>query len=261
MPDAQIHPFGTEAAPADYVIPSGAELLLKNAYAKFDGSGAFGDYKPLLRIISDSGSVVAEAVADTTIVAGESADATWFPRVGGGVGITEITSSDGSIEVVDPFGPVTDISVQATPRVGGHFQSTANPNSGAGMVGTAVTVIDYDPQGMCAALGDTFVTIQQHGLYLLAGTATFTNMPTGAIGSAGFRNLNGFPGSFPISVESAVTDTAPNPSGGAPDPAVTSVSVCPLDAGDPVEFAIAIDKAPANTAFATCVFSLTHLGF
>jgi hypothetical protein len=261
MPDAQIHPGGTVSVPADYVIPSGAELLLKNAYAKFDGSGAFGDYKPLLRVISDSGSVVAEAVADTIIAAGASADATWFPRVGGAAGIAEITSSDGTIDVVNPTGPVTDITVQATPRVGGHFQGTRAPTSGGGIAGASVTVIDYDPQGMCAALGDTFVTIQQHGLYILAGTASFFNMPGGAVGSIGFRNLSGFPGVFPISVESGEKGTAPTPGGGVDGVVLTTACVCPLDAGDPVEFYIAIDRAPLNTAFGTCVWSLTHIGF
>jgi hypothetical protein len=81
MPDTQIHPFGTEPAPADYNIPAAAELLLKGAFAKFDGSGAAGAFVPLLRIISDAGSVSLEAPQDVTVAAGGSADATWFPRV------------------------------------------------------------------------------------------------------------------------------------------------------------------------------------
>jgi len=81
MPDAQIHPIGTTAAPAAYTIPTGAELLLKGVYAKFNGSGAAGSFVPLLRIKSDAGSVAFEIPADNTIAAGGSADATWFPHL------------------------------------------------------------------------------------------------------------------------------------------------------------------------------------
>src|SRR5579859_652503 len=81
MPDTQIHPTGTVSTPADYVIPTGAELILKGAYAHFDGTSAAGSFVPLLRIISNAGSVSLEAVADTTVAAGASADVTWFPRL------------------------------------------------------------------------------------------------------------------------------------------------------------------------------------
>lgn len=81
MPDAQIHPTGTVSTPADYVVPDSAELLLKGVYAKYNGSGAAGSYQPLVRIISDAGSTVIEAVSDTTIAAGASADASWFPHL------------------------------------------------------------------------------------------------------------------------------------------------------------------------------------
>src|SRR4051812_581386 len=81
MPDAQIHPTGTVPVPADYVIPGQAEIRLKSVYAKYDGSAAAGSYKPLVRIISDAGSTVIEAVSDTTIAAGASADASWFPHL------------------------------------------------------------------------------------------------------------------------------------------------------------------------------------
>jgi len=84
MPDRQIHPLGDEEAPAAYVIPAAAELLLKGAYAKFDGSGAGSAFRPVLRIISDSGTVSLEAPADSIVAAGESATASWFPHVGGG---------------------------------------------------------------------------------------------------------------------------------------------------------------------------------
>lgn len=104
MPDTQIHPTGTLAVPADYKVPDSAELLLKNAYAHFDGSGAAGSFLPLLRIVSDAGSTVIEAVADTTVAAGASADASWFPRVAAAAAATGfaagwVTLLDGNITV------------------------------------------------------------------------------------------------------------------------------------------------------------------
>jgi hypothetical protein len=81
MPDTQIHPTGVVVAPGAFIIPSSAELGLKAVFASFDGSGAAGDFLPLLRVKSDAGSVVAEAVVDTTVAAGASADVTWFPGV------------------------------------------------------------------------------------------------------------------------------------------------------------------------------------
>src|SRR4051812_3632011 len=81
MADVQIHPTGIEAAPADYVIPPAAELILKGAFAVFDGSGAAGDFVPLLRIISDAGSTSFESAQDASVAAGASVNASWFPHV------------------------------------------------------------------------------------------------------------------------------------------------------------------------------------
>jgi hypothetical protein len=78
VPDTQIHPTGDVAAPADYLIPASAELMLKMAFARFDGTGAASSFKPCLRIISDAGTVAGEATADDTVAAGGSADVTWF---------------------------------------------------------------------------------------------------------------------------------------------------------------------------------------
>lgn len=86
MPDKQIHPGGVVPAPADYPIPAAAEVALKMAFARFDGSAAAGSWKPCLRIISDAGTVAGEAVGDDTVAAGGSADVTWFPHIGGGGG-------------------------------------------------------------------------------------------------------------------------------------------------------------------------------
>lgn len=82
MPDRQyVAPFGDKAVPADWVLPAALEFMPKLAYASFNGAAAGGSFKPCLRLISDSGHVAAEAVADTIVAAGASADVTWFPAV------------------------------------------------------------------------------------------------------------------------------------------------------------------------------------
>lgn len=101
MPDAQIHPTGTVSAPADYVLPKSAELLLKSVYAKYNGTAATGSFVPLIRIISDAGSVSDEIPQDVTVAAGGSADATWFPHVAAGAstatGTTAVLASGTNI--------------------------------------------------------------------------------------------------------------------------------------------------------------------
>lgn len=80
MADRQyVAPFGNHAAPADWTLAFGYDIPPKLAYAKYDGSGAAGPYKPCLRLISDSGHVACEAVADVVLAAGASADCSWFP--------------------------------------------------------------------------------------------------------------------------------------------------------------------------------------
>lgn len=89
MADRQfVAPFGDHAAPADWTLAAALEILPKLAHAKFDGTNAAGSYKPCLRLISDSGHVAAEAVSETIVAAGASADVTWFPGVDDDTGCT-----------------------------------------------------------------------------------------------------------------------------------------------------------------------------
>lgn len=82
MADRQfVAPFGTTSTPADWKPPAVLDLLLKTAFARYNGAGAAGSYRPCLRLISDSGHVVVEAVATTTVAAGASADVSWFQDV------------------------------------------------------------------------------------------------------------------------------------------------------------------------------------
>lgn len=79
MADRQfVAPFATSSAPADWVLPANLQIQPKIAFAHFNGASAAGAYLPVLRIISDSGHVAAEAVSATSVAAGASADVSWF---------------------------------------------------------------------------------------------------------------------------------------------------------------------------------------
>lgn len=81
MADMTIGGLGTKAAPLDYKIPKSLEVLPRSIKATFDGTGAGGSFLPTLQVIADSGDVVGSYPVDTAVVAGASADVSWFPRL------------------------------------------------------------------------------------------------------------------------------------------------------------------------------------
>lgn len=79
MADVQYRPLGTEAAPADWTLPSSIAFTLKAARASFDGSGAASAWLPALEVISDAGDRVGLYPTPTSVAAGASADVSFFP--------------------------------------------------------------------------------------------------------------------------------------------------------------------------------------
>ncbi len=81
MPSADVQILGTgeKAAPLDYVLPSGSELILKAVRADFDGSGAGSAFLPALEIISDAGHSVGVYPTDVAVAAGGSASVSFAP--------------------------------------------------------------------------------------------------------------------------------------------------------------------------------------
>lgn len=79
MADRQFNVGGVQSCPADWLLPSSLQIIPKTAYASYNGTSASGSFKPCLRVRSDSGHVAYEAVSDTIVAAGGSADVTWFP--------------------------------------------------------------------------------------------------------------------------------------------------------------------------------------
>lgn len=150
MPDAQIHPLGTEDTPAGYTIPKTAELLLKMGFAKFDGTNAAGPYKPCIRVISDAGTVSGEAATDEEIAAGESADVTWFPHLAAAAASTSATGQ-GILSAEQAQGTTQTFAAGTTSAI--TWDSIVTDSSGTYDVG--------------AGHGSTF-KILKSGVYLVA---------------------------------------------------------------------------------------------
>lgn len=79
MADAQILAGGVEAAPLAYTVPNAQEIILKAAFATFDGSGAGAAFLPCVRIISSGNKIVGEYITDSSVAAGSSAEVSFAP--------------------------------------------------------------------------------------------------------------------------------------------------------------------------------------
>lgn len=74
----QILPGGQSAAPFTYTVPASTSFTLLAVRAVFDGSGAAGNFVPLVQLVSDAGVVMAQRKGDS-VTAGASADVTFAP--------------------------------------------------------------------------------------------------------------------------------------------------------------------------------------
>ena len=94
MADRQYKPLGTVTAPADWVLPANLELLVKRAFAHFDGTGAAGSFLPTLQVLDDAGRTVLEVPMDASVAAGSSVEASWAPFLRG---VQAATPSGGAV--------------------------------------------------------------------------------------------------------------------------------------------------------------------
>lgn len=83
MPDLQIPAPGVKAAPLIYTVPGSVEMIVKAAFATFNGAGAGGAFLPCLRVLSPAGLVVGEYVTDSSVAAGSSAEVSFAPFLRG----------------------------------------------------------------------------------------------------------------------------------------------------------------------------------
>lgn len=79
MADRQYKPLGNVSAPADWTLPGNLELLVKRAFAHFDGTAAGGSFLPTLQVLDDAGRTVLEVPQDAAVAAGSSVEASWAP--------------------------------------------------------------------------------------------------------------------------------------------------------------------------------------
>lgn len=86
MADTAYVDRSTQAAPKNYTLAASQLLAVKAIRASLDGTGAGTAFLPALQMVAPDGTVMWTSVPASTIAAGGSADATWFPNVGGQVG-------------------------------------------------------------------------------------------------------------------------------------------------------------------------------
>lgn len=125
----QILGLGSGGAPLQYVVTGGQVLDLIAVQADYDGSGASGNFLPVVEILSDAGELMARGVG-RTVVAGDSVSVTFAPfledpnagssgstlEVRGSpddvVNVTEILF-DSPFQVFDDGGGVAEIALPA----------------------------------------------------------------------------------------------------------------------------------------------------
>jgi hypothetical protein len=76
MTDQQIA-AGNAPPPVTITVQGSQQLLTKLAYAAYDGSGAAGDFLPVVKFVGPGGQIAGQAVGDV-VTAGASVDQTWF---------------------------------------------------------------------------------------------------------------------------------------------------------------------------------------
>jgi hypothetical protein len=89
VPDTQILASGSASAPESYTVPNAQEIMIKAVACTFDGSGASGNFLPMLSIVPPGGVGPIECPMLTSVAAGASAEVSWFPG-----GLAQSTASN-----------------------------------------------------------------------------------------------------------------------------------------------------------------------
>jgi len=147
---------GEGAAPFEWPLSAGLHIQPKIARASFDGSGAASSFLPCLRIISDSGHIAYEAVADTTVAVGASADVSWFRGLAAGAGAAPAPSA--------PVMPYATVSK-------GSWTWTQPGNTFVDWTGASTNITDTSVfTNNIATDATTPILIQAPGVYLAFGS-------------------------------------------------------------------------------------------
>jgi hypothetical protein len=180
VPDTQILASGSASAPESYTVPSAQEIMIKAVACTFDGTGASGDFLPMLSVIPPGGIGAIECPMTTTVTAGASAEVSWFP--GGLVATADLPLYVDFEPVVQLIGygtlsdPILEgCAVRIQPEVDGLVTGYAGVRLGTD-IGTGLgpyniqTVTDlwsnqgYTVEGFLGAVGQTRVAAVGHTL-------------------------------------------------------------------------------------------------
>jgi hypothetical protein len=164
--DVTITALSNDEAPTDYAVPPAQEIVIKLASALFDGTGASGDFVPVLEVISPDLRVVGSFPIGNAVPAGSSLFVSWFPR--GGVATSapstpgiqfDIDNEGGYLEIgtndtVPGFGSASQVFKNSgNDNVGKLIQVTAEQqNAGTnGIVGMEIDAIGDDGSALHSA--------------------------------------------------------------------------------------------------------------
>jgi hypothetical protein len=104
VPDGSIVIPDIHTAPKDYKLVGAQEIALKSVRAVIDGTGAGADFLPTLQLLDPNLNVMWEGPAPNVVVAGASADVSWFP----GLNLAASINPTG-LPVYEPFTPVVKV--------------------------------------------------------------------------------------------------------------------------------------------------------
>jgi len=168
MGDVQYQPLGTAAAPSDWVLPTGADIIPKAIFAHFDGSGAAGSYLPTLTILSDAGTTVASIPMDASVAAGSSVEATWAPFLG---------AKGGGVASTDWGKPSVGVTRAAAQSVNNNTDTVISWDT-----------VNSDPNGMFNAGTPTRLTSVAAGVYVISCEIEWDANATGSRLFGVFKN-------------------------------------------------------------------------
>lgn len=221
MADRQFDPLGTVPSPADWTLPPSLQVLLKNIYASFDGTGAAAAFLPCVEIISDSGHTVGTYPTSTQVAAGASADTTWFPHVSGGGGGSAglawalYTGEDPSIV---PAPPSVGHIILGDPNNAGAFVTSDASVFGLALNESAVQSVQIKAPGVYllhAMVQGTFTTLPGSGNVLVTYFEDPRNFPIGAPAQGIYRSRPGSTSGL-INLQPSTIVTVPDGTQGTP---------------------------------------------
>lgn len=163
MPEA-IFEDGPVDTPYVYTVSGTGTVTPRACAAVFNGSGAGGNFIPAVIFRSLAGNVIARAILDSTIVAGDDAEVSWFPGVKHGAAAAVATGL--------PFANVA-LAAVASPLAAGNYAPNIDTLT-TNTPGAAIFSVN--------ALTPSFLQISAAGVYCFGAVYAMSNPFTLPIG-------------------------------------------------------------------------------